>query len=117
MPSLLNETIAANYNKFNIENGTNGRTLIVKLAGTNLTHANLKSVENYLTTAHGNGGTGDSAFVIAGFGTADGTAFVSGTTDTVYFALQGTGDFTPATADMAIDGLTITVEAVLVQGR
>lgn len=115
MPSLTSTTVAANYLKNVRANGLGPRTLIVKLAGSNLTDANLNSVIGYLTTAHGNGGSGDSAFVVAGLGTADGSAFESGVTDTVYLALQGTGAFTAATADMEIGGLTITTEAVFDQ--
>jgi len=105
-------TVGVNAKKFKINTSDAGRELVVKLAGSNLTDANLYEVYNYLTTAHGSNGSGDSAFTVAGFGTADGTPFVSGTTDTVYFRLQGTGDVTVATADMGIAGLTITVEAV-----
>ena len=101
-----------NWKKYGISTSDAGRTLILKLAGTNLTHANLEDVANYITTAHGVNGSGDSAFTIAGVGTADGSAFVSGTTDTVFLKIQGTGDITVATADMAIAGLTITVEAI-----
>jgi hypothetical protein len=112
MPSLIGSTVTANYLKNVRANGTNGRTLVLKLAGTNLTDANLNSVIGYLTTAHGVAGSGDSAFTVAGFGTADGSAFVSGTTDTVYILAQGTGDTTVGDLDMGISGLTITVEAV-----
>lgn len=117
MADLTSATIAANYNKTNIENGVAGRTLILKLAGTNLTHADLKKVENYITSAHGVAGEGDSAFTVAGVGTANGSAFVSGTTDTVFLAVQGTGDLTVADADAGVAGLTVTIEAVFVQGR
>jgi hypothetical protein len=47
-----------------------------------------------MTTSHGINGSGDSAFTVAGFGTATGAAFVSGSTDVVYLRLQGTGDYT-----------------------
>ena len=117
MPSLTATSVANNYKKFNIENGSNGRTLVLKLAGSNLTNANLETVFNYLTQAHGVSGSGDSAFTVAGFGTADGSAFVSGETDTVYFLAQGTGDTTVGDLDCGIAGLTITVEAVFTQGR
>ena len=112
MADLTSATIAANYNKFSISQSDAGRELLVKLAGTNLTDANLLAVIRYLTTSHGSNGTGDSAFTVAAVGTADGSAFVSGTTDTVFLRLQGTGDFTAATADMEIAGLTVSVEAV-----
>ena len=108
----MDSTNIVNWKKYGISTSDAGRTLILKLAGTNLTHADLESVANYITTAHGANGSGDSAFTIAGVGTADGSAFVSGTTDTVFFKIQGTGDITVATADQAISGLTITVEAI-----
>lgn len=112
MADLTNTTVANNYQKFVVANGLPGRTLIVKLAGTNLTNADLLQVVGYLTSTHGVSGSGDDAFTVAGFGTADGSAFVSGTTDTVYLALTGTGNFTAADADMGISGLTVSVEAV-----
>lgn len=115
--AALTGDVVANYKKFNIENGTNGRTLVIKLAGSNLTNANLESVINYLTTAHGVSGSGDSAFTVAGLGTADGSAFESGVTDTVYLLAQGTGAVTVGDLDMGIGGLTATVEAIFDQGR
>lgn len=101
-----------NWKKYGISTSDAGRTLILKLAGTNLTHANLEAVALYITTSHGANGAGDSAFTIAGVGTADGSAFVSGTTDTVFFKIQGTGDLTLADADAGVAGLTATIEAI-----
>lgn len=117
MGSLVGTTVAANYLKNTRANGLGPRTLILKLAGTDLTNDDLNSVIGYITTSHGSGtpSTGDSAFVVAGLSGVAGAAFVSGTTDTVYLAIQGTGDITVATADMGISGLTITVEAVFDQ--
>ena len=115
MPSLIGTTVAANYLKNGISTSDAGRTLIVKLAGTDLTNDNLNSVINYITTSHGSSGTGDSAFTVAGVATADGSAFVSGTTDTVFLKVQGTGDLTVGTADQSIAGLTVTIEAIFVQ--
>jgi len=112
MADLTGTSVANNYQKFTVANGLPGRTLIVKLAGTDLTNDNLLAVIGYLTTSHGTSGSGDDAFTVAGVGTADGSAFVSGTTDTVFLALQGTGSFTAATADMSIAGLTVSVEAI-----
>jgi hypothetical protein len=120
MPSLIGTDVAANYLKNVKANGIGVRTLIVKLAGTNITNDDLNSVINYITTNHGVSGSGDSAFVIAGLSgdqTVDENAnvFVSGTSDVVYLACQGTGNLTVATADMAISGLTVTVEAIFDQ--
>jgi hypothetical protein len=106
-----------NYLKHVINQADVGRELILKLAGTNLTDANLESVTRYITTSHGAAGAGDSAFVVAAIGTADGSAFESGVTDTVYMRVQGTGDLTVGTADQAIGGLTITIEAIFTPAK
>lgn len=97
-------TVGANYNKFSNSQSDAGRELVVKFTKTDITHAELKAWIDYLTTSHGSSGTGDSAFTVAAVGTANGTAFVSGTTDAVFLRLQGTGTFTDAT----VEGLTGT---------
>ena len=109
--------LPANNYKNVINQADVGRELIVKLAGTNLTNANLNSVIAYITTSHGSAGAGDSAFVVAAVGTADGTAFESGVTDTVFLRVQGTGDLTVGTADQAIAGLTVTIEAIFTPAK
>ena len=118
MPSLLtgvSSYVTNNYLKSVRANGLGPRTLIVKLAGSNLTNDNVNAVIAYLTTAHGDGGEGDSAFTVAGFSAAGGGAFESGVTDTVYLALQGTGDFNAGVADQGIGSLTVSVEAIFDQ--
>jgi hypothetical protein len=105
-------TVGVNANKFVINTSDAGRELVVSASKTNMTNADLLSVIRYMTTSHGSSGSGDSAFTIAGFGTADGTAFVSGTTDVVYFRLQGTGDFTAADQDAGVSGMTVALVAV-----
>jgi hypothetical protein len=109
--------LGANNYKHAINQADVGRELIVKLAGTNLTDANLSAVIAYITTSHGSAGAGDSAFVVAAVGTADGTAFVSGETDTVFLRVQGTGDLTVGTADQGIGGLTVTIEAIFTPAK
>jgi len=104
--------LSANFQKFGISTSDAGTTVIVSLAGSNLTNANLQAVVNYLTTSHGSAGSGDSAFTVAGVGTVDGSAFVSGTTDTVFLKIQGTGEYTAATADQEIGGLTVSTIAI-----
>ena len=88
-------TLGVNYNKFSNATSDAGRTLIVSASKTDITHADLLAVQSQLTLAGGSGaGTdtnGPDAFTIAGVGTADGSAFVSGTTDVVYLRVQGTG--------------------------
>ena len=109
--------LGANNYKHVINQADVGRELIVKLAGTNLTNDDLNSVIAYITTSHGTNGSGDSAFVVAAVGTADGTAFVSGTTDNLFLRVQGTGDLTVGTADQAIAGLTVTIEAIFTPAK
>jgi len=109
--------LGANNYKHVINQADVGRELIVKLAGTNLTNDDLNSVIAYITTSHGSSGSGDSAFVVAAVGTADGTAFVSGTTDNLFLRVQGTGDLTVGTADQGIAGLTITIEAIFTPAK
>jgi hypothetical protein len=114
MASVLS-TAGVNANKFVINTSDAGRELVVKFALSNMTDANLLAFYRAITQAGGSGGTlpantGD-AFTVAGFGTADGSAFVSGTTDVVYFRVQGTGTFDTTDA-AAGTGATVTVEAV-----
>jgi hypothetical protein len=66
-----------------------------------MTDADLLAAYRQLTQAGGDGSGADTngpdAFTFAGFGTADGSAFESGVTDTVFFRLQGTGTANTAT--------------------
>lgn len=101
-----------NYNKFAISQSDVGRELVVKFSATNMTNAQVLDWVRYLTTSHGTSGSGDSAFTVAAIGTADGSAFVSGTTDVILMRLQGTGSFTDATVE-ALSG-TPTVDIVAV---
>ena len=95
MADLTATTVAANFNKHVISQSDAGHELVVKVALSNMTDANVKAMYNAITLAGGDGtGTdtgGPDAFTVAGFGTADGTAFESGVTDVVYFRIQGTG--------------------------
>ena len=116
MPSLIGTTVTNNYLKNVRANGLGARTVIVKVAKTDLTNDELNTIINYMTTSHGSAGTGDSAFVVAGLGTATGAAFVSGTTDAVYLALQGTGDYTVDSSDAhGVTGAVTTIEAIFDQ--
>jgi type IV secretory pathway VirB2 component (pilin) len=110
--------LGANAYKHSKATSDAGRTLIVKIVksgGGNITDAVLSSIINVIGLANGDGtGTdqnGRDAFTVAGVGTADGSAFVSGTTTTVFLRVQGTGTF--STSDAAgSTGATVTVEAV-----
>lgn len=108
-----NTTVGANYNKFGISTSDAGTTVILQIAKTNITHAELATIINYVTQTHGSNGTGDSAFTVAGVATADGSAFVSGTTDVVFLKLQGTGEYTVDASDAhGVTGAATSIVAV-----
>lgn len=121
MADLTGTYVAANYRKNTISQSGVGRELIIKIVSTtSINDAELNAAIDYLTTSHGSAGAGDSAFTVGGVGTADGSAFVSGTTDTVFLRAQGTGDVTVASMKSAAEGatgggsgtFTVSVEAV-----
>jgi hypothetical protein len=109
-------TFGANFGKHVISQSDAGRELIVKVALTNMTDANVTAIRNAITQAGGSGGTlpadtGD-AFTVAAIGTATGVAFESGVTDVIFMRVQGTGTFNTTDAAAGIGGATVTVEAV-----
>ena len=76
-------------------NGAGGRTLIINLAKTNMTEAELQAALEFLA-AGGTAGT-DDGHTIAGVSVlTENGIFTSGTTDNVQVAIQGTGAFTAA---------------------
>ncbi len=109
-------TVGANYLKHTIATSDAGRTLIVKVtkaAGAAINDADLNAVINYMTLAHGSLGDGDSAFTVAGVGTAAGAAFVSGTTTAVFLRLQGTGVLTDDATDFGgVTGMIVETVAI-----
>ncbi len=88
-----------------IGNGLGSKTDIVKIAKTNTTTAELKTILEDMQV---------DGFAVGGVGTADGTAFVSGTTDVVFVALQGSGaDYTAeGTNAHGVTGAVTTVESI-----
>ena len=113
-------TFGANNYKHVISQSDAGRELIVKIASSaEINDAELSAAISEITRSQGSAGAGDSAFTIAAVGTADGTAFVSGTTATVFLRCQGTGNLTVADIKSAAEGatgggsgtFTVTVEA------
>lgn len=109
-------TFGQNFGKHVINQADVGRELIVKIALTNMTDANVTAIRNAITLAGGSAGalpanTGD-AFTVAAIGTANGAAFESGTTDVLFMRVQGTGTFDTTDAAAGIGGCTVTVEAV-----
>lgn len=97
--------LADNYEKFNAFTSI-GRTVIVRLQGTNITDAEMQEVVAALADSNGSGGTlaadSSDAFTVAAM-----TTFVGGTTDDVYLAIQGTGVTTGIKAELeATSGVT-----------
>jgi hypothetical protein len=108
--------LSANYRKFVNNTSDAGRELVIKISrdGTALTHENLQAAYSQLTQTGGDGTgfdqNGPDAGTFAALGTANGTPFVAGTTQTVFVRLQTTG--TPNLADIVIDGNDIEFEVV-----
>ena len=106
-------TVGANYAKFNIEAGLAGRSIIVKIAKTDITNTELATIVNAITTGKHSTATSDDAATIVGTGTATGAAFVSGTTDVVYLQVQTTGTLTAqGSAAYGVTGAVTTIEAI-----
>jgi len=110
-------TLGTNYEKFVINQADVGRELIVKVAKTDMTDAELNTIIKGITQAGGSGsGTdvnGEDAFTVAAVGTSNGAAFVSGTTDVVFLRVQGTGTLTADGSDAyGVTGAVTTIEAI-----
>lgn len=80
-------------------NGLGSNTQIVNFALTDMTQANVDAAVQALQLTH----------TVAGVGTADGSAFVSGTTDAIQFAVQG-----PVLAADSSDALGVTGAATTI---
>ena len=94
----------ANQPVISLNQGLGPRTTIVNLALTNMTNANVDTVLKAIA---------QDGFTIAGVTTADGSAFVSGTTDAIQIAVQGTATFTADGSDAyGVTGAATTVLAI-----
>ena len=85
-------------------NGLGSKTTIVKLALSNMTAANLGTIYAAM---------GALGHTVAGSGTADGSAFVAGTTDVLFIALQGADYTADGTNAHGVTGAVTTIEAVI----
>ena len=106
--------VPANLTAGNDTQGLAGRTLIVNVAKTDITAAELSTIVTYIQAGKRTSGddTTSDAFVVAGITTPTGAAFVSGTTDNVVLALQGTGTFTTdASNAYGVSGAATTILA------
>ena len=124
MPSLIGTDIAANYLK-NVKSQSGvGKEFIISIARSTgnggVTDAVINDVVAYLTMPHGTGDgvtQSDHAFTVGAIGTADGAALTNtDATELVYMRMQGTGDFTEATAQVGMSGAltNVTVAKVCV---
>jgi len=108
-------TFGANSLKHVINQADVGRELIIKIAKTNITDTELNTIISAITVQRTGG---DSAFTVAAVGTADGTPFVSGTTDVVFLRAQGTGDYTADGSDAhGVTGAVTTIEAIFTPAK
>ena len=106
--------IAANYRTYFNSQSDVGREAVIKITnGTGpITDAEIFTITNYITMTHGSGdglGTGDSPWVVAAIGTADGAPYDSSTTQEIFMRIQGTGELTAASA---VAGIGCTIEIV-----
>jgi len=107
--------LAGNYRKHVINQADVGRELIIKVAKTNITDTELNTI---ITAINSTGGSGADAFTVAAVGTANGAAFVSGTTDVVYLRAQGTGTYTADGSDAhGVSGAVTTIEAIFTPAK
>jgi hypothetical protein len=112
MADLTSTTVAANFNKVRDANGLGPRTVIVKIAKTDITNAEMNTMVKALMQGGTYSGVTNDAFTVAG---------VSGFTaneeaDVVFIALQGTGTINAdASNALGVTGAALTVEATFDQ--
>ena len=124
MPSLIGTDIAANYLRNGKSQSGVGKEFIVSIARTTanggVTDTVINDVVAYLTMPHGTGDgvtQSDHAFTVGAVGTEDGSELTNTTADElVYLRMQGTGDFTEATAAAGMSGAltNVTVSKVCI---
>ena len=108
-------TFGANSLKHVINQADVGRELIIKVAKTDMTDAELNTIISAITIQRTGG---DSAFTVAAVGTPTGIPFVSGTTDVVFLRAQGTGDYTADASDAhGVTGAVTTIEAIFTPAK
>ena len=104
--------LTSNYNKMSKSSGLAGKIYVVKVAKTNMTDAEVNTIVKGIEAGNVNGT--DDAGVIVGMGTADGSAFVSATTDVLFLHIQTTGTITAdGTNAYAVTGAVTTIENIV----
>lgn len=121
MADLYSGTAGANAKKVKRGNGLGPRTVIIKVAKSNITNDELFTMSTALQAGGTYSGVTNDAFTIAGVASDGGdaggsTAFVSGESDVVFFALQGTGTINAdASNALGVTGAALTVEVTFDQ--
>ena len=112
MADLTGTTVAANFEKFNAFTSL-GRTVILRIQGTNITDAQMQTVVAALADSNGDGAGALESDSSDAFTVAAMTTFEGGVTDDLHMAIQGTGVTTGIKAELeALAGITtVTVVA------
>ena len=94
----------SNQPVISLNQGLGGKTQIINIAKTDMTNAEVNTILVDIAF---------DGFTIAGVTTADGSAFVSGTTDNLKVAVQGTATYAAeGSAAHGVSGAVTTVLAV-----
>ena len=104
--------LTSNYNKMSKSSGLAGKIFVVKVAKTNMTDAEVNTIVKGIEAGGVN--ASDDAGTIVGMGTADGSAFESGTTDVLFLHIQTTGTITADGSNAyAVTGAVTTIENIV----
>ena len=104
--------LTSNYNKMSKSSGLAGKIFVVKVAKTNMTDAEVNTIVKGIEA--GNVNATDDAGTIVGMGTADGSAFVSATTDVLFLHIQTTGTITADSSNAyGVTGAVTTIENIV----
>ena len=104
--------LTSNYNKMSKSSGLAGKIFVVKVAKTNMTDAEVNTIVKGIEAGGVN--ASDDAGTIVGMGTADGSAFESGTTDVLFLHIQTTGTITADGSNAyGVTGAVTTIENIV----
>ena len=104
--------LTSNYNKMSKSSGLAGKIFVVKVAKTNMTDAEVNTIVKGIEA--GNVNATDDAGTIVGMGTANGSAFQSGTTDVLFLHIQTTGTITADGSNAyGVTGAVTTIENIV----
>ena len=87
--------------------GTTTTIVSITDGSDDLTATEVAQIVAYFEQERGANGAGDSAFTVVGI-----SGDIDGGTQVVHLALQGTGSYTPADADLGLAGVTVATVCV-----